>query len=144
MAGEKKRETEPTAEERIAGREAVEEHRRELGPNADPKGVPLVRTKDPDGKSQDRAPEPPTADPEPVPRAVHQNFRAPPGMGLFRFKVAARPYHPCPTLYVLARDDQEARSCYLDHTKLAEAVADLRAAGMTVEPPALVCKRLPD
>lgn len=83
---------------------------------SDPKVVKLVKRLGPDGKAEDRPPEPPVAVDGPVPRPVHQNERAP--AGLVRFKVSARNFNPRPVRYILARTEAEARQCYVESTGL--------------------------
>lgn len=92
----------------------------------DPKPVKLVKRLGPDGKPEDRPPEPPLAvSGGPVPRLCHQNERA--VDGLVRFKVAARNHNPQPVRYILARTRAEAEQLYVESTGLDSHVEQLLA-----------------
>lgn len=62
----------------------------------------------------------------PLPRLVSQLARAP--EGLTRYKIRAANYGDQPVEYVLARDEESARECYLEATGLSGLVARLRKA----------------
>jgi hypothetical protein len=75
----------------------------------------------------------------PTPRFVHENSRAP--EGLARFKVRALNYGAQETRYVLAADEQAARTCYIEGTGLDKVQEVLGAGAPDV---LLSVKRLPD
>lgn len=136
----------PDPEARSVAHHAIEERRQELQPgqSPDPKKAMLKREMQPDGKTPvDQPPTPPVAGTAPIPRVIHQNERAPVGTGLKRFKVKAQ-LHTVPPEYVLARNKAEAEACYLDHTRLGQAIEDVKAAGMAPDRLAIFCKELPD
>lgn len=109
----------------------------------EPKPVPLIRLKTPDGKAdEDRPPVAPVAGAEPVPRTLHQNERAP--AGLTRYKIVCRGYGECGGFaprYILAANEQQAREHYLYVTGLAGMVARM---GKDAPDPELVVRRQPD
>jgi len=103
---------------------------------SDPKVVPLI----PQGKGVDAPPGPPLAAADPVPRAVHQNERAP--EGLKRFKLRCED-PPGPFRYILAHDEEEAVAHYLKSTGV-QAVLDALPPGMRPSPRMTVRRTLPD
>lgn len=110
----------------------------------EPKPVPLVRVKEPDGKGfVDQPPVPPRAASNPLPRFIHQNERAPEGTR--RFKIRCTNYGEQPTRYLLASSELEAREHYLRATGLQSVLDKLRSLGVErIENPNLAVTALKD
>ncbi len=109
---------------------------REAATESEPKLAPLVRQ---EKTGPDSPPYAPTAGGLPVPRAVHQNERAPQGLRRFRIQCSDP---PAPFRYVLAASKEEAIRHYLASTGVT---AVLEAISADVRPtPRLQVRELKD
>src|SRR5262245_42637557 len=105
-----------------------------------PKPVTMKIPRDAEGReAAEGAPVPPQAGEGSVPRAVHQNERAP--EGLRRCKVRCVNYSEFPFRYILAHAEDEAKSYYLQSTGLLAMVALLPPDH---EEPVLTVRTQPD
>lgn len=105
--------------------------------------MPPLPPDKPAAPAGDELPPMPVADPGgPVPRVISQNERAP--KGLKRFKLRCDNYQTQPTLYVLAKDEDQARAEYLKVTGIAEIVANAKKSGIATAVPHLAVKELAD
>lgn len=102
------------------------------------------------GGAGEKTKPPPFGTPKPagsgdVPRVVPELARVEAGSGLTRYKIDCRNYTPQPRKYVLAKDEDSARECYLSATKLGDTLTRLKKNGVKdIEPPDLVVTALPD
>lgn len=117
-----------------------------------PAGVPEEQTPIPGG-GESKGPPPKFGTPRPmpeaggdVPRVVNQLERFGTVKGVKRYKIRSNNYHPQRTLYILARNEDEARDFYLTTTGLKREMERLKknAPNATIEEADLVVRELVD